>query len=1357
MTDATREDPDQVLYPRIRITGRLTCLSPLHVGDGAPPQHWVERWRGDDAYPAGREPLDLKHCKDAPATPSDGAHPAAAPGEQPCTYHGVCRGYGATADDPGLPYIPGSTLRGGLRRLLDTPDLQRPDAPPSDPLVQRLFGYVQPPERGGGRAGRLRCFDAPLAAVSADFPPADPPPFWSARRATGIRHGIRLDDRLGTVKPGLLYSHELIPAGSSFAVELLGERLTHAELLQLLGLLWRWNGGLAAAIGGKAGKGWGRVEWQLPRVEAVTAAALCAWLGGTATELPFAELADLAPTPPAADPLPRVHRIRLHAEGPILVNEPGYRKAKLTEQQKRAGAAVPPTHEHSRLPDGTPILPGRSLLGVLRARARRIVASIAHLQQHRAPAAALAIADALIPRLFGAEGRRGALWLADAECDGSNREHVQHFNAIDRFTGGVKGRHGEGALFAVHACTDDAYDGQLLLETRRLEHQERQLSQHPDWWRGLLWLLLRDGAAGALRVGWGKAKGYGAFRLAGDTPVGSIADGAPAADAQALAGWLQALHAEILKLGGAPAAAAPATETQAAAGAPPRASVPGAADMPADLCNPDKQADFYLPYQFLPATGQVNGEPVATLPWGQVKEDEAAAPAAPVATARHDLWLRGTLSGRLHCRLTLVTDTFVGARQRIVTDPETGEPDPAKLVEPYLRHGERAIPGNSLRGVIGSVTEAISQSALRVLEDRPLSVRKQVKVGARLGPLSAIGRVHVDAGNYYIEPLTLPALQRRNGRYALPEPWDEVFAGATWQRALPGYLNRYQTNPHAYAPNSFLRREQQRLVSGGADAAKPWYAPTPLPVGLAVTQALPAHTAGLRISQRGYALIGQQLLREPSLAEQPGDLAGMLRVLGIAGREGNLPPTKKHELWLPEPDSGRRRLHVPESVLATFSALLTEIAVEDRAKSRRERRPYFPKGYEHAYPVAQARSLSADPRSWRPEPGMLLYFDIERRNGELLVRELSLSAVWRAFLRKTTHELFAAIDAEHLLPWCPERHALTPAEALFGVVEDGTQEAAARCLASRVRFNDALPRFAAEGARIATHGTPESPETLRILASPKPPSPALYFHAAGKPGAWIKKQDLGTAPDHRPNGRKLYLHHPKAQTDKRWWRSRDAANPQTREQKLRIQTMQPADGQEFRFTVDFDNLSVAELTLLRLAIDPADGFLHHLGLGKPLGLGSVRIALQAIECIDPARRYGTDPGDDGRTWHCADPDRPPVALPHGHGPGLPPHAHWQPFSALPDDPRLVDDTTLRQLLRLGQPADGAWVHHPLNQNQPILHQGEVQPNAEQKTYEWFVANEKTGEKQGPEHAQALGPLQPDGPLPTLRKYPSKNG
>lgn len=122
---------------------------------------------------------------------------------------------------------------------------------------------------------------------------------------------------------------------------------------------------------------------------------------------------------------------------------------------------------------------------------------------------------------------------------------------------------------------------------------------------------------------------------------------------------------------------------------------------------------FYHPYNFIPATGKINGKVTPAVPYDYHLDSKDQTGASTIA--RHDLYLNEHLSGRLICRITTVTPTVVGNKHTKVRENDDASPT---LVDLYRWQDKVAIPANSLRGMISNAVEIISQSALRVL-DRP--------------------------------------------------------------------------------------------------------------------------------------------------------------------------------------------------------------------------------------------------------------------------------------------------------------------------------------------------------------------------------------------------------------------------------------------------------------------------------------------------------------------------------------------------------------------------------------------------------------------------------------------------------------
>lgn len=462
--------------------------------------------------------------------------------------------------------------------------------------------------------------------------------------------------------------------------------------------------------------------------------------------------------------------------------------------------------------------------------------------------------------------------------------------------------------------------------------------------------------------------------------------------------------------------------------------------------------EFYLPYQFIPATGKIktagNETSTAAIDFQEIQQGSG-----DHINARHDVWLKEKLHGRIMCSIYLETPLVVGALHEPIGDaPRYGQTDERqKRVIPYKYDEQCAIPANSLRGMVSSISEALSQSALRVLEDKPLSASKSDRT--------------------------------------------KVSLGSTYDYFLPDLL----------------------------------------------------------------------------------------------------------------PLTERRRANGSKS-----------------------------------------------PSSGQP--------------------------------------------------------LLTPVEILFGVVEEGKNEAhSAIALKSRLRFHDALSK---DGANIAIW----KETTLKILDKPKPPAPAMYFRHIKNPQQFIAKTGLNKAL-HQPRGRKVYLHHQQPDIAAQKWITADAnvrAN-----QKMKCTPIEA--GQSFCFHIDFENLTSAELKLVKTSLMPHPDFRHRLGLGKPLGLGSIHVKIEKIDFHCPVARYS-------------------LSALNQHQDG-----NSTPSTRYDDtDTSLIDTETLQILIAIGKRS--ATGDTNLKNGVPVRYPFTSNPDEEENLYQWYTRNETQGtEGKG----QVLRLVKPGQPLPTL--------
>ncbi len=284
--------------------------------------------------------------------------------------------------------------------------------------------------------------------------------------------------------------------------------------------------------------------------------------------------------------------------------------------------------------------------------------------------------------------------------------------------------------------------------------------------------------------------------------------------------------------------------------------------------------------------------------------------------------------------------------------------------------------------------------------------------------------------------------------------------------------------------------------------------------------------------------------------------------------------------------------------------------------------------------------------------------------GDKLLRFFGHTQMFRMPYRFSPREL---LPGEH-----NDEGRLDLAQLMFGTVRSRGGGAAGRV-------------FVEDGRLLPKQGNvwlPEKPVLMpKILSGPKP---TTFQHNVTQPQPDVARgRGLKTYNDRGQTtlrGHKLYWH-----KDKDLKRDAFEERALTEEQAKESQhtLMKPVRaGVSFQFRVRFENLLAEELGLLWWAVRlPAPGeYAHKLGMGKPLGLGSVRLTPR-LTLIDPQARYGAFVDAAGTTLT----------------PGLEPPAEHANVEAgavrefeklvaralkLPEGTRLADTPRMRQLLEM---------------------------------------------------------------------------
>jgi len=305
---------------------------------------------------------------------------------------------------------------------------------------------------------------------------------------------------------------------------------------------------------------------------------------------------------------------------------------------------------------------------------------------------------------------------------------------------------------------------------------------------------------------------------------------------------------------------------------------------------------------------------------------------------------------------------------------------------------------------------------------------------------------------------------------------------------------------------------------------------------------------------------------------------------------GNAPSKKREFVFLDEAPASSR-IRIPEEIWERFHD-------DDQITQWQER----------AFPVNQpedgCRRMPGGLRDG--EPVFFLQDDSKKTedNPEGLV------FLGRAQMFRFPYDL----SPSELVPEPIRNAGLDLAEAMFGLV--GKDK---KAIKGRVFFEDA----------VASDGGPEWLEDVivpRILSSPKMTTFQHYLtQDAGREKDKLTTYLNGDQTTIR--GHKLYWH--------RWNSNQGLAQvkePQQHDQLLQdLSGRNPRDSQHtlikpvkagvtFKGRIRFENLTDPELGALLSALELPEGCAHRLGMGKPLGLGSVRISTQ-LHLIDRSRRY----------------------------------------------------------------------------------------------------------------------------------------
>lgn len=157
--------------------------------------------------------------------------------------------------------------------------------------------------------------------------------------------------------------------------------------------------------------------------------------------------------------------------------------------------------------------------------------------------------------------------------------------------------------------------------------------------------------------------------------------------------------------------------------------------------------------------------------------------------------------------------------------------------------------------------------------------------------------------------------------------------------------------------------------------------------------------------------------------------------------------------------------------------------------------------------------------------------------------------------------------------------------------------------AGRVFFEDAVLKKDCSRQQMAV-------KTPHILSTPKPTTFQHYLVQTSEDTSKLQHYNSSSAI----RGHKMYWH----KSGERWEQEDQQEIKDHESQYTKIRPVKA--GSQFSGRIRFENLSSEELGALLFVLDLPEGCAHKLGMGKPLGLGSVQITT-ALHLSDRKKRY----------------------------------------------------------------------------------------------------------------------------------------
>lgn len=538
------------------------------------------------------------------------------------------------------------------------------------------------------------------------------------------------------------------------------------------------------------------------------------------------------------------------------------------------------------------------------------------------------------------------------------------------------------------------------------------------------------------------------------------------------------------------------------------------------------------------------------------------------------------LSGKITCEVENSTPLFVSDSHAI----QKGEND-HYTYRFFEYEGKPAIPASSLRGMVRSVFEIVTDSCLGVFDGRKLSEH----FDSRRAPWLVPARVEKDGDKWLLR--LLPGATRLQtetpGQLSPDGPQYAAWAAAYWPESPSKTLR-------AIPPKGFqLGKKQKELRDNFIQRTETTFRnPDNIQHGEACY-------ALLRPFQHPHPKVRFWDVVEVRRERKDFPLNMQDSVIGgwLCITNQNIEAKHSERFFFPQDSNLIREL--PEAVRKNYEALIADYQHRHARTVEKHQ-----KGQKKDKEMALSRFIY-DKAEAHLQGEELVYALLSGDEKSPTVEFIAPVAVPRITYQQSVADLLA--HYMHILP-CQEYDKLCPACRIFGWVNPDPPKNEPECItayAGRVHLSHAH-HLSDQGTLVDT--------PLAILSTPNPTTTQFYLlNKDGSPDAYVDYN----IPDAQLRGRKIYRHHGQADPKEYTYQGKTLSDQH--------RTVRGAfkPGAKFEFTVEFENLMPVELNALLYALELEEGLFHRIGYAKPLGFGSVTVDVKSLTLLDWTTRLAT--------------------------------------------------------------------------------------------------------------------------------------